>query len=294
MSCAIVSMTTKTSRLHSGEQGGFALLLVIGVLVLLSLAAALLAASSDAEIRMARNRADLAQAQSLADAGVTLSLAWLMDADDKTRWHADGSAHVLNYGGGTITVSVQDEGGKVNINAAPLDLIDGLLNELGVDTDERNTLVAAIDARRQAFTPQTVFHGIAAFNAPFAAVSELRLLPSVTRRTYDLMRPFVTVYSYSAAINPLTAPREVLLGVPGISPQEVEFFLPARNEASNGQPGAELPKLSGVDRYVYIGAVSTVTITAKAVAASGAGSSSNQPYQILEWGQDLDDRSGQD
>jgi general secretion pathway protein K len=297
LSQARAQATSGNAAAYAGSERGFALLLVIWVLALLSLLAAGLAADSSAEIRMARNRADFAQARALADAGVTLALAWLMEPNANTRWHADGGERTLRYGGGTITIAIQDEGGKVNLNAAPLDLVAGVLDKIGVEPDERTALVAGIDARRRAFAPQTVFLGPATFNAPFAAVSELRLVPGVTRRTYELIQPFVTVYSESATINPLTAPREVLLGVPGISPQDVEFFLPAREEAANAQPDADLPKLSGVDRYVHIGNVSAVTITAKAVTDSGASfareaviahgalATPAQPYQVLEWGQ---------
>jgi general secretion pathway protein K len=287
---------TGTTR---GERG-IALLLVLWVLALLSLLAAGLAADSSAEIKMARNRADLAQARTLADAGVALALAWLLQPDAKLRWHADDSDRTLHYGGGAITLAIQDEGGKVNINAAPLDLVAGVLDKIGIDTDARDAVVAAIDARRRAFAPQTVFRGLGVFNAPFATLSELRVVPGVTRRVYELFRPFATVYSQSATVNPLTAPRTVLLGVPGVSPQEVEFFVRARDQAAGAQPDLDLPKLSGVDRYVQIAEVSTVTISSKAVTengavfareavvAFGAAAAPGQPYQIVEWGQARD------
>jgi general secretion pathway protein K len=78
----------------------------------------------------------------------------------------------------------------------------------------------------------------------------------------------VTVQSGSARIDPQTAPREVLLALPGVSPQEVGFLLAAR--AASRAPGAALPTLSGVERYVAPGNLHAVAIEARAVAGSGA------------------------
>jgi general secretion pathway protein K len=98
---------------------------------------------------------------------------------------------------------------------------------------------------------------------PFAAVEELRLIPGMTQAAYRRIRPFVTVQSGNPRIDPQTAPREVLLGLPGVSPQEVGFLLAARGAAS--APGSSLPTLSGVDRYVASSTLRAASVRVRAV-----------------------------
>jgi general secretion pathway protein K len=284
---------------------GFALILVIWVLALLAVLAASVAADSRSEAVIARNRLAAAQARTLADAAIALAVAGLTDPNPVTRWRADGRPQPVLYGDGSAILSVLDEGGKIDLNSAPIELIAGLLDEFGIAPDERSAITNGILERRREFAtpgllmpsradPATGTSGLD--KQPFADESELRLIPGVTRATYERLRPFVTVYSMSPTINPITATREVLLGIPGINPQEVGFFLAARDQAA---ASVEKPPLSGVDRYIRVADLGTATIVAVATTASGAVFtreavaliSSNlavQPYRILRWRQPLD------
>jgi len=287
---------------------GFALILVIWILALLAVLAASVAADSRSEAVIARNRLATAQARSLADGSIALAILGLIDPNPATRWHADGRPQPIQYADGTVSVIVQDEGGKIDLNAAPIELIGGLLDEFGVAPDERAAIANGIlDRRREFATPNTfqasragLFGSRAATTdlarRAFADASELRMIPGVTRATYERILPFVTVYSSSPTVNPLTAPREVLLGIPGIIPQEVDFLLVFREQAI---ANVEKPPLSGVDRYVSVTDLSAAAIIAKATTGSGAtfareaiaAISPNlavQPYRILRWRQAYD------
>lgn len=301
-------MKPSRTDIAGGPEQGFALLLVIWVLALIAVLAAIVAADSSGEAVIARNRLDRAQARALADSGVTLGILRLFDPKPATRWPADGRAQHLRYAGGSITVSLQDEGGKIDLNRAPLDLIGGLAAELRIEPKARSALLSGIEARRRAFAAErraapppprgriyfrvrTHYANIA--DQAFADISELRLLPGVSRDAYERLRPYVTVYSQRPTINPLTASRTTLLAVPGISPQDVEFYLQARDQTASS---IEKPALSGVDRYVQVAPLRVVTITARAVTAAGAvftrqavvsisGNLPSGPYQILSWRQ---------
>jgi general secretion pathway protein K len=287
---------------------GFALLLVIWILALLAVLAAGVAADSRSGAIIARNRLTTAQARGLADAGVALAILGLIDPNPATRWHAEGRPQSIQYGDGTARVAVQDEGGKIDLNTAPIELIGGLLDELGVEPDERSAITNGILERRREFAPPNTFQASRAglfgspaattdiAKRPFADASELRMIPGVTRATYERILPFVTVYSSNFTVNPLTAPREVLLGIPGINPQEVDFLLAFREQSI---ANVEKPPLSGVDRYVSVADLSAATIIAKATTGSGAtfareavaAISPNlavQPYRILRWRQAYD------
>ena len=309
-------MTRNGSRECEGRRGGdrgFALVLVIWVLALLAVLAASVAADSRSEAVITRNRLETAQARAIADAGVTLALAGLIDPDPAARWPADGGRRRLRYGGGTIEVTVQDEGGKINLNKAPAEFIGSLLAELGAGAAEQAAVTNGILDRRRAFAraagplPSRFFFqsGTYDFDAakqPFATVSELRLVAGLSDRLYQAIRPFVTVYSESATVNPLTAPRTVLLSIPGVSPQEVGFFLAARRTAAHGT-GVGAPRLSGAGRYARIAEVHAVTIISRATVPGGASFTREavaglspevplQPFKILSWRQFLGSRNG--
>ena len=80
--------------------------------------------------------------------------------------------------------------------------------------------------------------------------------------------------------------------MPGISPEEVNFFLAARRQT---QTGFEKPALSGVDRYVGTMPPRAITITARSHTGTASftreavvlvsGNLSLQPYRILRWQQ---------
>jgi general secretion pathway protein K len=266
--------------------GGFALLAVIWILALLVILAAGLAADTGGEARLARNRVAQAQARALAEAGVTLGVYSMLDGTLATEWRADGSEHQMDYGGGQLTIALQDEGGKVDLNVAPPELIEGLFGALGVEdaaaltraiVDRRTAFAAASPAAVPQLPAQRGIAGLAPIPGlgrgpgagfdmramPFAAVEELRLIPGVTQAVYRRIRPFVTVESGNPRIDPQTAPREVLLGLPGVSPQEVGFLLAARGAAS--APGSSLPTLSGVDRYVASSTLRAASVRVRAV-----------------------------
>lgn len=304
-------MTRNGSRECVGRRGGdrgFALVLVIWVLGVLAVLAATVAAGSRSEAVIARNGLETGRARAIANAGVTLALAGLIDRHRAMRWPADGSQRRLHYGGGTIDVAIQDEGGKINLNESPVALIGGLLAELGASAAAQTAVTTGILERRREFArsagprPSRFFFqkGTYHFDAakePFATVSELRLVAGVSDHLYREMRPFVTVYSETATVNPLTAPRAVLLSIPGESPEEVDFFLAARRTAARGT-GAGAPRLSGAGRYARVAEVHAVKIISRATVPAGASFTREavaalspdtrlQPFKILSWRQFL-------
>ncbi len=299
-----IAFSATRSRLPA--QRGFALLLVIWVLALLALIAAGVAADTSSETVIARNRLDIASARDAADSGVMLAILGLLDPDPTKTLPADGRRTTFHIGNGTIVVSIADEGGKIDLNAAPNDLIAGLADELGIDAADRDALLAGIAARRESFTKVA---GAAVVAVPiiggfgdadpgglglqaFADASEILSLPGLSHDAAARLLPYLTVYSQHATLNPLTATHEALMAVPGISPEEVDFFLAARYQT---ETNVEKPALSGVDRYVGTMPLRAVTITARARAGTASftreavvlvsGNLPLRPYRILRWQQ---------
>ena len=288
---------------------GFALLVVVWVLALLAVLAAGFASETRSEARQVRNLLRSAHAQAMAEAGIALAVIGLLDQNPATQWPTDGSQRSIDFDHGSIVVTVQDEAGKVNLNGAPLDMIAGLLTSLGIDDNVQASLLDAITARRRAVSdslPGTEPGGInrddgarlaAAPNPPFRSLDEIRSVPGVSGAIYQRIAPFLTVYSQTPRINPLTAPREVLMSIPRVNVQEVESVLAARAAFTAAQSPVVMPLLTGVERYAGATTFRAATITARATTPDGASfvretvvtltGRPDRPYTLLDWRQAL-------
>jgi general secretion pathway protein K len=304
-------------RPQPGPERGFALLLVVWVLAILAVLAAGFAASTRSETRLAHNLVETARARALAEAGVAEAMAGVLDPNPLTQWPADGRVRDVIFGGGVIRLRLQDEGGKIDVNSMPLDLLAGLCAELGIDSGVKAALIDAVTARRAAVpgpgngAPIRVGPG-ANLNlnsvvkrdpqsVAFGTVDELRQIPGLDRASFERLRPFLTVYSQSPVINPNTASREVLLAVPRLDPHQVDQFLAAR--ASAAATGAPPPFLTGGEGFVGAVGLRAVTVIAEATTLTGASFARRMvvgltnvplsPVQVLEWRQVVDVETGE-
>ena len=214
-----VPAAVNPSRGRTAEKG-VALVAVLWVIALLSMMAAVFAAETRTETDLARNLAENAKAEAQADAGVYRAIAMLLDPDQTRQPRVDGRSYQWSFAGGQVLVSIQDEGGKVDLNAAPDGLLQGLFISVGVAPDAASTLVDRIrdftdrdhikrlnGAEDEDYRLAGV--GYDAKDAPFDSVAELEQVLGVTHELFVRVEPFVTVYTGLNGINPLTAPREV-------------------------------------------------------------------------------------
>jgi general secretion pathway protein K len=289
---------------------GFALLLVIWILALLAVLAAGVAADSQSESKIARNRVELAHARDLAEAGIALAIVGLTVPDMTLRWPADGSTRTVAYDGGSVAVTIQDESGKIDINQAPLELIAGLFDTLSPETKEsREIVMNALALQRQTAADQArATPGARGFDLPrrrrtvsladaaFANIAELLQLPGMSRSVFERIRPFVTVYGQNPTVNPLTAPREVLAALPGVDGLSIDSYLIARQAQGSVQPTSALPSLGATAaKYISIADLNAVTIIAQSKTETGLGfsreatvsfdSTAALPFKFLEWRQ---------
>jgi general secretion pathway protein K len=207
------------ARNRAGERG-IAIVAVLWVVALLSMMAAIFAVETRTETDLARNLAENAQAEALADAGTYRAIAMLLNPGQTRRPRADGTPYRWSLAGGEVLVSIQDEAGKVDLNAAPDGLLQALFVSVGVAPDAASTLVDRIrdftdrvhikrlnGAEDEDYRRASVGYG--AKHAPFDSVAELEQVLGMTHELFRRLEPFVTVYTGLNGINPLTASREV-------------------------------------------------------------------------------------
>lgn len=291
-------MSSTSGSARDGGERGIALILVLWVMALVALLAIGFAGTAKTDLQIVRNQYETARARTAADAAVSIAVLGALDKRPASQWIGDGRRYPVTFDGTDVQVSLRDEGGKIDLNAAPPELVGGLLQALGVDAGASAAMVETIVQRRQqtadvaeASDPE----GASERRRPlgFTDIAELRLIPGMTRRLYERIAPFVTVYSRNARVDPITAPPEVLYAVPDLTRQDVETFLTARADPG-AVPTDLMPILRAGLRYLAHRPLQTVTVHAEATTAnkmrfvrtavvSLTGGRSGRPYRVLAW-----------
>lgn len=199
---------TRPPRCEGGERG-FALLLVLWTLVLLTLIVSSLVAGGRGEVRLAANLRAAAEAEAIADGAVHEAIFRLLDPSD-AGWRADrpGNATAIRevaIAGGRATMRIEDHAGLVNPNGVTDALMQALLVRAGADRRQAASITAAIADWRSP-TTQARPLGAKALNyrgagldytppdAPFRSVEELGLVIGMTPALLARLAPNMTVF----------------------------------------------------------------------------------------------------
>jgi general secretion pathway protein K len=216
-------------------QRGIALISVLWITTLLAVIAASFTSSARTESQLARNLVENARAEALADGAVHRAVLGLAHPDPERAWRSDGTAYRLDYGEGTVIVRVFDEDAKVDLNAAPPELLEGLLGLVGLEPEQAQILADRIvDFRDEDDEPEpngaedpdyeAAGRTGGAIDRPLVMETELRGVLGMSDGLYRRLRPFVTVYSGAEGIDPSRASPEVLLAIPGMTPELVDLI----------------------------------------------------------------------
>ncbi len=179
---------------------GFALLIVLWSVVLLSLLATGLTAAGRSDLQLAGNLRRAAAAEAAADGGVAAAVFHAGDSPGRA-WPADGQPREQRIGGYRVTIRVLDEGGKVNPNYAPVELLAALLAAAGADPPRAATLAQSIvdwhqvgthDAQVQRY--RSTGMAAAPTGQPFRSVGELGLVIGMTPDLLARIAPHLSVY----------------------------------------------------------------------------------------------------
>lgn len=286
----------------SRDSRGAALLIVLWVVVMLTGVITLFATAARTEGMQGRTLARSTAARYAAEAGIEVAALHLQGADPRLRWLPDGRAQRFVFDRHRLEVRVVDESAKVDLNAAPLDVLSGLFAALQVDGDRARALAGAIMDWRDADNLVNAQGGAedsdyaqaglpyGAKDRPFDTVSELRQVLGMDEATFERARPYLTVYTGQARPSPGFAARPVLQAM-GLTPEQVAATLAQRGESVPGQP-APLP--GQLDTLAAQG-TGTYSISSQATRADGtrvriqaairigAGGGSGQLYLPLSW-----------
>jgi general secretion pathway protein K len=224
------------------SEDGYALLLVIWAIGIISLLALSFLGSVRYRVIAAANILESARAEALAEAGVNLVKF------DLALGGARGNAGALRFrpGGpmvfckmpeqGVAGILVEDEGGKVDLNAAPPKLIARMLSGFGATPDLAENLAAAIadfgstatdavleDVERGEYA--RVGRPYGPKKALFETTMELDQVIGMPHKLFRQVLPYVTVHSRRPGIDPDAASPALLAALAGEESDKVHALM---------------------------------------------------------------------
>jgi general secretion pathway protein K len=235
-----------------------ALVLVMWASILLAVVAASFIFDRRTEAMVVANSLSIARAREAADAGVQRAIfeAYRGDSGPDV-WKRDGSVHDWSFDGIPVRIGMRDESAKIDINVAPDALLRGLFLSAGLNDDQASSLLDAVldwrdpDSLKRLHGAEEADYRAAGLdygpaNAPFQAIEELQLVLGMRPEVFHRIAPSITVYSRQPGVNVQSATRDVLLAIPGVTPELVDDFIARREDArANGQPVPPFPQAGG-------------------------------------------------
>jgi general secretion pathway protein K len=127
---------------------------------------------------------------------------------------------------GSVRAHLEDEGGRIDIGKAPVEVLAALLRSVGAPPAAADDVARRIVELRGSAKP--IDSGTkTGTEQPFTDVRQLGQIPGMRPQWLAAMAPLTTVYG-SETVNPLTAPRGVIAALPGIDGARLEAFLASR------------------------------------------------------------------
>lgn len=304
------------SQVESAHKG-FALVLVLWVLSLLTIMAGSFALTMRRESTIVAGIKDNAGAIAAAEAGIAYAEMMLLHPDQNKRWRADGNIYQVDFGDTQIRLRLLSESGKIDINKADLPLLQGLMTQAPIEEDQQAKLIGAIiDWRDQddlvsldgAEQKEYQDAGLKykPRNKAFQTLEELQMVLGMDEKVYNWLKPIVTVYSGQAQVNLKLASSKVLNLLPNLDASLIESYVAARlDSAKNDLPAPEFP--AGLVQSGGSGGNEAVTIVSEAVMAdktsalvaatvlkgsvgqsglldgADADTAQSQPFKVVEW-----------
>jgi general secretion pathway protein K len=235
---------------------GFALLIVLWMLVLIAFITMHVTVAGRTEVRIAANLTANAAAQAAVDGAIFQAIFNLSDPRPDHRWMLDGGMHELQIGKSRITLRIEDETGRINPNLASAALLEGLLRAVGSEPQAATGLAVAIaewvGSARGRRTPSELLGEYRAAGldygppaSPLESIDELSRVRDMSTKLFDALRPHLSLFS-PATPNPASADPFVAAAIAfagddsvtaGATPPDGDQLITARIFATAQGPG---------------------------------------------------------
>jgi general secretion pathway protein K len=296
-------MIVAAGRSHTAKNEGFALLVVIWIIGLISIIALTVITTSHYRVKAAVNGTEVAKAASLAEAGVTLAKLTLINRSSLSPARVTGGGALLAMPagrspvfcalpqGGVAAIVIEDEGGKIDLNFASRELLSALLVGLGLSEPQANQTASniAIFARvsgggrnNQDYVGAKITEGrrFGPKHAPFETPLELDQVEGISRDLFEAMLPFVTVVSRRPGVDPQFAAPALLAALSRRAPQAVLSI--ARVPATMNELAAQIANTNDpIERSFTSSSSQTAFLIDAEVMTPGGGFFAREV--VVEW-----------
>jgi general secretion pathway protein K len=189
------------------RERGIAIVAALWASAILAVIVASVLQLARADANLGRGRQEAAELGAIVDGAVNLTILAML-APTAREIPVNGTPVTVPFAGHEVRVSIQDEAGKIDLNAAGEPILRRLLSAIGLATDAAGQLAENVTnwperGRLGDGEPR-------ARGARFQAVEDLQLVPGMTQDIYRRLYPLVTVYSQTPWIDPAYSSSAVL------------------------------------------------------------------------------------
>lgn len=274
------------------DEGGFALLMVLWTLMLLSAIATSILLETKTTSALAIGDFERLNAHLTLDGAINRAILALIDPSDDLELPLDGRPVTLDVLDRNITINVWSEAGKLDINAAPPSSLATFFEKIGLNEQRAQAEAAAIAEWRTATTLEDRVRINEVYGrlgkpygprfAPFRSVGELALVAGMSETILSMAEPMLTVWSGNPDVDRTVASGTLLHAL-----AEGGDALARLQESAEKLNGAS--KASG-SRKAALGEIVTVKASMTTprgplsrVATIQVAGEASRPFRVLEW-----------
>jgi len=207
----------------------------------------------------------------------------------------------FRMGPANVAAEFRSEAARIDLNAAPKEVLAGLFATLGARQDDAGSHANRVIGWRTAppsgeDSEASIYRTAGLRYAPrgdrFPHANELSLVLGLPATLVERALPFVTVYSGRAQVNILDTAPEIIAALPGMTPSRLNSIL-ARRQASPGNGELLISMLGPAQEYATTEGSNTYRIEIRVAFDNGRRTSSevvilvfeagSEPYSILSW-----------
>jgi general secretion pathway protein K len=287
----------------AASERGFVIVAVLWILAALSALAMIFSVYIANSARVLAVSDVSLQTEALTSASLELTAYQLSATKDEERPTQGSFRYRLS--GADVTVGFVSEAARIDLNAAPKELLKNLFFVLGAGEEQAGEYAERIVAWRtrpaadKAETEEALYRaaGLAYSprQAPFTHVDELALVLGIPRQLVERALPFVTVFSGSPSVDVLIASPEVVAALPGMTTSGLSDFLNTRaglphDEAAVGAalgPAKAAATAQQSKAFRVLTAIAFANGRRTAAEAVIALGGKEEPYRVLSWQDDV-------
>jgi general secretion pathway protein K len=264
---------------RAGRDGGYALVVVIWGLGIISLMIVSFMTTARMRLQAANNIAGATQADEIAQAAINLAILSLakerqavaqapvqpngalpVPTEAPQRIIHAGEPSFCGISGAAVALAVEDEGGKVDLNGANQTLLKAMLIGFGLGQNDADSAAGAIVAFRSGSgdpgnaSPLPGKIGRQSKQELFQTVYELDQVEGLDPSLVRQIIPFVTVHGRRPRVDAETAPPALFGALIGLKPEEVQALraTPYPNDLDRQDPRFPAAYKQNGDSGVYL------------------------------------------